>query len=796
MLMSRFVRLALVPLLLLFAVACSRDPKVQSQNLVENGNKFYNKAKYREASIMYRRALAKNPKNGDAYYRLGLAATKLQAWDDAARALRRAVDIANEQHKENADASTRLADIYWMAYVANSIQPNSPRGGASNLLPEIEELYKALLARNPNSFDGLRLRGYHTLAEAHQFELNRDIPKAKETMLKALADFESANRAKPLDPQLTLVLMNTLQGAGRDADAEKLGRDMIAKDKTFGPAYDALLALYIRTKRVADAETLLQEKVRNNPLQEQPRFQLAAYYLAVQRRPEMEKIFQDMIGDSKNFPLAHMRVGVFFARIREYDRAFREYEAGMAATPKLKPDYQKAIVELLSAQGKYTEASVIVNEILKADPKDSVAIELRSALAIQTGDSQQISAAVKDLQTLVVKSPTNHLLQYELGRALMAKDQVDEARTHLEEALRLRSGFSPAKILLGQIYSKKGDHTRALQYADEVISTEPGNLAARLIRTASLMGLGDRAKAKNELEAMIKAAPAAGDARFQLGYINFTEGKFKEAEQIFADMRQANPNDVRGTMGIVEAEVAQRNYAGAAQLVEAELQKDPNRLDLRLALSTVLARSGQYDEAIKQLQILIAKNPKSWDYETKLAEVYRIKGDFNSAIEHFRKASALAPNQVVPLIRVAMLLDSVGRRAEAKPIYEQVIRLEPDNPLALNNLAFIKAEEGTDLDQALSYAQRAKQRVPQDPNISDTLGWIYIKKNLSEDAVRLFRELVTKNPNNSTYRYHLAMALFQKGDRPTAKQECEIALKNNPSKEEQSKIKELIAKLG
>jgi hypothetical protein len=44
-----------------------------------------------------------------------------------------------------------------------------------------------------------------------------------------------------------------------------------------------------------------------------------------------------------------------------------------------------------------------------------------------------------------------------------------------------------------------------------------------------------------------------------------------------------------------------------------------------------------------------------------------------------------------------------------------VLKLQPDNPIALNNLAFLLVEGGADLDQALTYAQRAKQKLPNDP---------------------------------------------------------------------------------
>jgi predicted Zn-dependent protease len=90
-------------------------------------------------------------------------------------------------------------------------------------------------------------------------------------------------------------------------------------------------------------------------------------------------------------------------------------------------------------------------------------------------------------------------------------------------------------------------------------------------------------------------------------------------------------------------------------------------------------------------------------------------------------------------------------------------------------------------------AQRALQKAPASTNIKDTLGWIYIRKNLSDDAVRIFKELVVAEPENPAFHYHYGMALLQKGDRITAKRELEAAIKDNPSKDDAGKIRELLA---
>src|SRR5271157_3145770 len=84
----RKLPLLVLPLLVLL-VSCSRDP----QSLVATGNKYFDRGKYKEASIMYRRALQKDRKWADAWYRLGLVDATLGQWGEALSAYQRAVEL-------------------------------------------------------------------------------------------------------------------------------------------------------------------------------------------------------------------------------------------------------------------------------------------------------------------------------------------------------------------------------------------------------------------------------------------------------------------------------------------------------------------------------------------------------------------------------------------------------------------------------------------------------------------------------------------------------------------------------
>jgi len=146
-------------------------------------------------------------------------------------------------------------------------------------------------------------------------------------------------------------------------------------------------------------------------------------------------------------------------------------------------------------------------------------------------------------------------------------------------------------------------------------------------------------------------------------------------------------------------------------------------------------------------------------------------------------------------VYLGMILETLGPADQAKAVYEQILKLDPNNALALNNLAYRKAEEGLDLDSALSMAQHARQIEPNANAMADTVGWIYIKKNLSSEAERIFKDLVAKEPANPTFHYHYGLALIQKGDKSSARRELEMALKNKPSQDEAGKIQDLLIKL-
>jgi tetratricopeptide (TPR) repeat protein len=108
--------------------------------------------------------------------------------------------------------------------------------------------------------------------------------------------------------------------------------------------------------------------------------------------------------------------------------------------------------------------------------------------------------------------------------------------------------------------------------------------------------------------------------------------------------------------------------------------------------------------------------------------------------------------------------------------YRKALDINPDFAPAANNLAYILSNQKDNLDEALALARKAKEQLPEDPRVMDTLGWIYYQKGLYDSAAVEFADSVEKLPDNPIVRYHLGLALWKTGKTEAARAELEKAL--------------------
>jgi tetratricopeptide (TPR) repeat protein len=176
----------------------------------------------------------------------------------------------------------------------------------------------------------------------------------------------------------------------------------------------------------------------------------------------------------------------------------------------------------------------------------------------------------------------------------------------------------------------------------------------------------------------------------------------------------------------------------------------------------ISAAGRRTDDAEAAFRKAIELDPNGLSAYTNLAGLFVLTGRTAEAVSTYERALEQSPKSGSLHLLMASLLEASGRLEDAMGHYETAIELDPDLAIAKNNLAYLMAERGKDLDRALELAQEAKASLPDNPNAADTLGWVLYKKNVPAAAINYLREAVgglrPDDPSLPLVRHHLALA--------------------------------------
>jgi tetratricopeptide (TPR) repeat protein len=764
---------------MLFSAACMQSP----QKLLSTANKYHASKRYKEASILYQKVIAKDKANAEAYYREGLNLLDDHQPFQAIGFLRRAVDL----NPGNTDAAVKLSEIYLAIYASDTRKYRS-------MLDDVRELSSKISANAPNSFQSYRIQGLLALADKNTAQ--------------ALEDFSKANDLSPHSPDLVGWYAETLVATQHSDQAIKLVRETLAKNQTWGAGYDFLFMQYSRARKMADAEAILRARVKNDPTSAGGYINLGNYLLGTNRFAEAQTVMRTVLKDRKDFPNGRQLVGDFYVRAKKYDQALQEYKAGLDENPKDGLAYQERIIAVNQLTGKADAALRLAKEIATKNPKDTKANEIYASLLLQRGTQADLAKSITELKSLVQKNRTNALLHFDLARAFYGVGNIDSALNEAQEALRQDSKLVPARLLAARIYSDRADFGKAQEQADAVLALQPGNLDARLMHARSLLASGQIDKGQAELEEVVANAPRMNEARLQLAALYMQQKQTDKAKAEFDKVWNSTPPDYRGFIGLQSIKMSAGKIEEAVNAMQDLVQKNPTNDDFRSQLANfeVTAaglqsksnpqRSAQLlDAAVSDLKQVLKTSPKSEDAWLRLGTLQRALKQNDAALVSFQQAISVNPNSANAYLNQALLLEATGKKKEASDSYNRVLGLDPRNALAMNNLAFMNAEAGTNLDRAMTLATQAQRQVPNSPDVSDTLGYVYYQKNLNSEALQIFKRLVENAPNNPTFRFHLAMALLKNGDKQAARTEAEKAMKNAPP-QQQNQIRSWVDQIG
>ena len=598
---------------------------------------------------------------------------------------------------------------------------------------------------------------------------------------------------KPSEPDVSTALMISYLDTGKEDLAAALAAKTMASNPAYAPLYDTLAIYYFSHKRFADGERVLRQKASNNPGEATFQLQLARYFLDNNRQADANATIEKMLQHADRTPNAYLSAGEFADSAGNVDQAVAYYRKGASGDPAKELTYRKRVVATLTKAKRYDEALQELNSLVAAHPEDVDSRAARGTTLLDTKLTSNLDAAYADLKFAVTKDPGTGIYHYQLGRALAAKQDLNGARQEFYEAIKANPNDVPARSAGAQMALRSGKNDEALTQSEEILKRIPGDRTARLTRALALSGMGRPAEARTELLQLQKEFPTDSEVNLALAGNSITEGRFEDAARYAAKSGQSG--DLRQVRVMVESFAAQGKWDEAIAGLERHLQTQPNQSDLWYLLGTTAERAGRKPVAIRAYERLSVLNPGNAEAQIALGSLYFHSGQTQSALGALQRARSLNGKNPTVYSLLGQIQQSIGNYAAAEAEYRRSLDIAPQSPGVMNNLSYLLADTGRNLDEALTLAQSAVKAAPGNQDLLDTLGFVYLKRSSTDTALQIFSGLAKQSPSNALYHYHYALALQKKGDLLSAKGELQTALKLNPPSQEASNIREMLAKM-
>ena len=576
----------------------------------------------------------------------------------------------------------------------------------------------------------------------------------------------------PADPYARKLLVSSLLKSGKLADASSTLEPLVATGaKPDAQALALAGEIAMQQRDFTKAGALFEQASKMAPSAAGLRASLAMSRLA---QGDAAGAVADLEESTKLEP-SSIRAGSLLVmaelRLKRYDKALAAVNVMEAQHPK-DPVVQNLKGGVLMAKGDIAAGRAAFEKTLALNPTFFPAAANLAEVAVR---EKKPELAKKQFMAFLEKDPKSTEAMTALAQLAAGQRQPAEVTSWLEKAQAVNPEAVPPALLLGQHFAATGAHDKALLLARKLQVANPDNPRVLDLLAKAQLAKGDKEGAVDSYSKMVGLMPKSAPAHLRLA-----------------------------------SAYAQAQKPGAAEeTVKKALAIDPAFLDAQIVMTEMLARSGKPDDAIamtRQIQKQRPKEPIGFLLEGNLLQSQRKPA---LAIRPYEQALAVAPTTAnLLLLHTAMSAAGKGAEAEArlvkwqkenKPddtmqmftaeralakkeykeaivILESVVQQNPENPAALNNLAW--SYQQVKDPRALKTAEKAHSLASNAPAILDTLGYLLVEQGNAARGLGYLQKAVQLAPTDSAIRFHLAQGLAKSGDKANARKELEKVIAN------------------
>lgn len=703
----------------------------------------------RNAMILYRNAIRRDARCAEAHDALARLELEIGEVDQAYSHLLRAVELKPADF----NLHLRLADLTFLVYTADA-------GRSRDNLLELEAVAERLVARWP-----ARPEGYIYQAMALQARHRAD---------KALASLQTAVKSIGRDPSLLTQIASLQYQNGQTAESAALLESMLRESTRHAPAYDLLYLQRMQERKTAQAGEVLQTKWRTLGDLDSG-LQLAAHLHAAAESEALDRHWHAVLERNAAEPEALARCGDFWLNRGAFARARSLYEQGLKERSAERSVYITRLAELEQREGHGQEARARLESALAQQPKDPLLQAHRAVLELYGTSEQARAKARLELELILQRMPRSAFVRYHLGRAYLRVGDVVKAEQQFARCVRLDPNYAPGWLALAETDIESGHLATAQERIDRVLAHAPRLPSALLMKSRLQASRGEFKEAGATLDQVAALGASENEMRLRRAELKLMSGDTAEAIELLEAAVRADPAGTQALLLLARAEAVSGKADRALERLSS-LASHPAADEPVLAeYAAIAAAAGRYDVAAAGYRRLRSSYPAKAAYRVGLGDTLAMLGRPDEASAEYIEAQKAAPSDLNAWLHFAALESARGRFDKAREAYGKALSIAPGNPLVLNNLAYVLARTGSQLDYALELAQQAEQLLPASIEVQDTLAYIHARRGMQQQALTTLDRMMARSQGQDRAALKLVRDHIGQGQLQAAVREMEAA---------------------
>ncbi|MBN2706985.1 MAG: tetratricopeptide repeat protein [Deltaproteobacteria bacterium] len=448
-------------------------------------------------------------------------------------------------------------------------------------------------------------------------------------------------------------------------------------------------------------------------------------------------------------------------------RNVEEAQAHAAAALELEPESPRArrlLAGIYSMTGRHEAAILQYEKLLAEDFGNEDSVFFLVALYVETLNYEK---ALEILKKYREHRPEDALGPFYQGKVYSELKLYQEAERFFREALELDPEMAEAWLHLGSIYEfterredavtvyrrlleLDGDDRQVLERLGQVLVGE-GRLDEALAIFLKLRGLGQ--------------VPVSIEIKVALIY--FQQGDYETAASILKSLHEQHPDQNRVTFYLASSLEALERKSEAQSLFLAIPEHDELFYDARIRAAFIYEDQRDYPACEKVLRELIASYPDKLGLYRMLSSLRRKQDDNQGALQVLQEALARHPDDYKLRFALGVVYNDLGRVADSIAVMQVLLRENPDDAVVLNFVGYTYVEQGVQLEDAEKLLAKALSLKPDSGYILDSMGWLYFVRGDYEKAMTFLQRARDKVPDDPVIFDHLgevAAALGRPGE--------------------------------